>query len=104
MDFVAKKENTDSKPEGEDTIVIRVCDSVKNELWALMEQEGNSVHFHVRNNTKMKKVFKNYSTKMGRDQSYFRFMFDGRCIGQDDTPESVGIESKESVLVGNGRW
>jgi len=37
MDFVAKKENTDSKPEGEDTIVIRVCDSVKNELWALME-------------------------------------------------------------------
>jgi len=58
----------------------------------------------VRNNTKMKKVFKNYSTKMGRDQSYFRFMFDGRCIGQDDTPESVGIESKESVLVGNGRW
>ena len=37
----------------------------------------------------MKKVFKNYSSKMGRDQSYFRFMYDGRCIGQDDTPESV---------------
>ena len=64
----------------------------------------NFSSFIVRNNTKMKKVFKNYSTKMGRDQSYFRFMFDGRCIGQDDTPESVGIESKESVLVGNGRW
>ncbi|KNB46053.1 hypothetical protein JH06_2998 [Blastocystis sp. subtype 4] len=82
MDFVAKKENTDSKPEGEDTIVIR---------------EGNSVHFRVRNNTKMKKVFKNYSTKMGRDQSYFRFMFDGRCIGQDDTPESLGMEDGDHI-------
>lgn len=48
----------------------------------------------MRNNTKMKKVFKNYSTKMGRDQSYFRFMFDGRCIGQDDTPESVSMEGE----------
>ena len=45
----------------------------------------------MKNNTKMKKVFKNYSQKMGRDQSYFRFMYDGRCIGQDDTPESVGF-------------
>lgn len=44
----------------------------------------------MKNNTKMKKVFKNYSSKMGRDQSYFRFMYDGRCIGQNDTPESVG--------------
>lgn len=28
MDFVAKKETGEAKPEGEDTIVIRVCDSV----------------------------------------------------------------------------
>ena len=28
MDFVAKKETEEAKPEGEDTIVIRVCDSV----------------------------------------------------------------------------
>ena len=94
MDFVAKKENTDPKPEGEDTIVIRVCDSVLRSPRKMMIQEGNSVHFRVRNNTKMKKVFKNYSTKMGRDQSYFRFMFDGRCIGQDDTPESVSMEGE----------
>ena len=40
----------------------------------------------------MKKVFKNYSQKMGRDQSYFRFMYDGRSIGQDDTPEPVRDE------------
>lgn len=46
----------------------------------------------------MKKVFKNYATKMGRDQSYFRFMYDGRCIGQDDTPESVS--SVRSPLIG----
>ena len=46
----------------------------------------------MKSNTKMKKVFKNYSQKMGRDQSYFRFMYDGRSIGQDDTPESVSLE------------
>ena len=46
----------------------------------------------MKSNTKMKKVFKNYSQKMGRDQSYFRFMYDGRSIGQDDTPESVSKE------------
>ena len=61
------------------------------------------MHFRVKSNTKMKKVFKNYSTKMGRDQSYFRFMFDGRCIGQDDTPESVGRRSVLSCLAWNGR-
>ena len=32
MDFVAKKENTEAKEEGDDTIVIRVCDSVIAEL------------------------------------------------------------------------
>lgn len=32
MDFIAKKENTEAKEEGEDTIVIRVCDSVMAEL------------------------------------------------------------------------
>ena len=52
----------------------------------------------MKSNTKMKKVFKNYATKMGRDQSYFRFMYDGRCIGQDDTPESVS--SVRSPLIG----
>ena len=29
MDFIAKKEGGDVKPETEDTIVIRVCDSVR---------------------------------------------------------------------------
>ena len=52
----------------------------------------------------MKKVFKNYSTKMGRDQSYFRFMFDGRSIGQDDTPESVGQKGWTLWIAGNGGW
>ena len=28
MDYIAKKEGEDVKPEGGDTIVIRVCDSV----------------------------------------------------------------------------
>ena len=46
----------------------------------------------MKSNKKKKKVFKNYSQKMGRDQSYFRFMYDGRSIGQDDTPESVRDE------------
>lgn len=32
MDFIAKKENTEAKEEGDDTIVIRVCDSVMAEL------------------------------------------------------------------------
>lgn len=28
MDYIAKKEGGEVKPEGEETIVIRVCDSV----------------------------------------------------------------------------
>ena len=34
MDFIAKKENPDAKTEGEETIVIRVCDSVRGK-WVL---------------------------------------------------------------------
>ena len=34
MDFIAKKENPDAKTEGEETIVIRVCDSVRGKLGA----------------------------------------------------------------------
>lgn len=58
----------------------------------------------MKNNTKMKKVFRNYSSKMGRDQSYFRFMYDGRCIGQNDTPESVGSFVLFLRIAGHGRW
>ncbi|KAK8793298.1 hypothetical protein WA158_004657 [Blastocystis sp. Blastoise] len=82
---VAKEEKKEV-PTEENTIIINVRDG-----------EGSNTSFKVRKNTKMRKIFKAYSQKLGKDITNIRFMFDGNPVGDDETPLSLGMEEDDQI-------
>ena len=74
----------------DDRIKLRVVDHL-----------NNGVIFAVRKTTKMWKVMKEFSDRnppIGTDSAR-RFLFDGRRINNDDTPESLKMESEDVIEV-----
>uniref|UniRef100_A0A914BYL2 Ubiquitin-like domain-containing protein n=1 Tax=Acrobeloides nanus TaxID=290746 RepID=A0A914BYL2_9BILA len=64
-----------------------------------VNQEGASVHFRVKRNTKFEKIMKAYADRMLQDVSILRFLIDGRRIGSDETPHSIGLEDDAYIEI-----
>ena len=77
----------DVKPAvGDSTLTIRVKD-----------QSGEETFFKVKSSTKMGKVFGAFAKRKGVESKAMRFIYDGRRVGDDDTPASLEMEDQDQV-------
>merc|ERR1711881_180833 len=62
-------------------------------------QDSNEIHFRVKMTTQMGKLKKSYSERVGVPVSSLRFLFDGRRINDDETPEQLEMEQDDVIEV-----
>ncbi|KAF8599200.1 small ubiquitin-related modifier [Ceratobasidium sp. AG-I] len=60
---------------------------------------GEEVYFKIKRSTKLKKLQGAYATKVGKDISTFRFLYDGNRIQDEDTPASLDMENDDTIDV-----
>ncbi|KDQ52592.1 hypothetical protein JAAARDRAFT_40201 [Jaapia argillacea MUCL 33604] len=81
----------DAVPKNEDpngTINIKVVTST-----------GEEVFFKIKRNTKLLKLQSAYASKVGKDVSSIRFLYDGERIQEDDTPSTLNMEDNDTIDV-----
>ena len=79
-----KKE--DDKKEAVEHINIKVTAS-----------DGNEVHFRVKPNTPFRKIFTAYCERLGKTMNDVRFMWDGRRVEADQTPNELDLEDGDRI-------
>merc|ERR1712048_519300 len=62
-------------------------------------QDSNEIHFRVKMTTRMGKLKKSYSERVGVPVSSLRFSFDGRRINDDETPKALEMEQDDVIEV-----
>ncbi|KAE9549445.1 hypothetical protein FO519_007339 [Halicephalobus sp. NKZ332] len=62
-------------------------------------QDSNEVHFRVKYGTSMAKLKKSYAERTGVNINSLRFLFDGRRIGDEDTPKTLEMEEDDVIEV-----
>jgi len=62
-------------------------------------QTGEEVFFKIKRNTKLSKLQGAYATKVGKDVSSIRFLYDGQRVNENDTPASLDMEDNDTIDV-----
>ncbi|KAJ8585083.1 small ubiquitin-related modifier [Rhizopogon salebrosus TDB-379] len=65
----------------------------------VVSSTGDEVFFKIKRNTKLSKLQGAYATKVGKDVSSIRFLYDGARINDDDTPASLDMEDNDTIDV-----
>ena len=79
--------NSDSHP------IVGIMD------FSVMDQGGEVTQYRMKLTTKMGKVFLLHASRRGVDVSDLRFIFRGKSILPEDTPESLGLDSNDHIVV-----
>lgn len=70
-------------------------------LRPLQEGEHHEIHFRVKRTTQLGKLKKSYSERIKAPVFILRFLFDGRRIENEHTPEFLGMETGDFIEVYN---
>ncbi|KAI3383072.1 hypothetical protein SNEBB_001531 [Seison nebaliae] len=62
-------------------------------------QDNNEMHFKVKMTTNMGKLKKSYSERQDISLNALRFLFDGRRVIDEATPEQLGMEDGDVIEV-----
>ncbi|KAF9005172.1 small ubiquitin-related modifier [Cyathus striatus] len=65
----------------------------------VVSSSGEEVFFKIKRNTKLSKLQGAYASKVGKDVSSIRFLYDGSRIQEDDTPASLEMEDNDTIDV-----
>lgn len=65
----------------------------------VLGQDGSEVHFKVKMTTRMSKLKKSYSERQGMPPASLRFLFDGRRLGDSETPKQLGMEDNDVIEI-----
>jgi len=60
-------------------------------------QDGNEVYFKVKKTTQLGKLMNAYCSRVGKDMSTVRFLFDGERIQPEATPEQLDMEDEDEI-------
>jgi small ubiquitin-related modifier len=60
-------------------------------------QDGNEVFFKVKKTTQLGKLMNAYCSRVGKDPSTVRFLFDGERIQPEATPEQLDMEDEDEI-------
>ena len=61
--------------------------------------DTNEIHFRVKQNTRMGKLKRTYSKRAGVQVTSLRFLFDGRRILDDETPDALDMQENDVIEV-----
>jgi len=64
-----------------------------------LDHASNEIHFRVKMTTQLIKLKQAYSERVGIPISSIRFIFDGRRINDDETPEQLEMEQDDMIHV-----
>ncbi|KAF8198199.1 small ubiquitin-related modifier [Mycena galopus ATCC 62051] len=65
----------------------------------VVSSTGEEVFFKIKRSTKLSKLQGAYASKVGKDVSSIRFLYDGARINDDDTPSSLDMEDNDTIDV-----
>ncbi|TFK25864.1 small ubiquitin-related modifier [Coprinopsis marcescibilis] len=65
----------------------------------VVSASGEEVFFKIKRSTKLSKLQGAYASKVGKDVSSIRFLYDGSRIQDDDTPSSLDMEDNDTIDV-----
>ena len=68
-------------------------------LLKFVGQDSNKIHFRVKPTIQMGKLKKSYSKRVGIPVSSLRFLFNGRCINDDETPKVLEMKQDDVIEV-----
>ncbi|QRV81397.1 ubiquitin-like Rad60 SUMO-like protein [Ceratobasidium sp. AG-Ba] len=85
---------SEERPEG-----AEIATRGDNDPISVVASTGEEVYFKIKRNTKLKKLQGAYATKVGKDISTIRFLYDGNRINDEDTPASLDMENDDTIDV-----
>ncbi|KAH9172455.1 small ubiquitin-related modifier [Lactarius sanguifluus] len=65
----------------------------------VVSSSGEEVFFKIKRSTKLSKLQGAYASKVGKDVSSIRFLYDGARINDEDTPASLDMEDNDTIDV-----
>ncbi|KAF8907066.1 ubiquitin-related domain-containing protein [Gymnopilus junonius] len=65
----------------------------------VVSSTGEEVFFKIKRSTKLSKLQGAYASKVGKDVSSIRFLYDGARINDDDTPASLDMDDNDTIDV-----
>ncbi|KAH8980436.1 ubiquitin-2 like Rad60 SUMO-like-domain-containing protein [Lactarius hatsudake] len=65
----------------------------------VVSSSGEEVFFKIKRSTKLSKLQGAYASKVGKDVSTIRFLYDGARINDEDTPASLDMEDNDTIDV-----
>eukprot|EP00984_Skeletonema_dohrnii_P006857 scaffold2436_cov80-Skeletonema_dohrnii-CCMP3373.AAC.10 len=68
-------------------------------IFSVMDQGGEVTQYRLRSTTKMRKLFLAHASRRGVDVSDLRFILRGKAILPEDTPERLGLDSNDRIVV-----
>ncbi|KAL7209552.1 hypothetical protein ACSBR1_031158 [Camellia fascicularis] len=68
-----------------------------SKLTSYYEREGNEVYFRIKRNTQLRKLMIAYCDQQSLDPKSIVFLFDGRRIHAEQTPDQLGMEDCDEV-------
>ena len=68
-------------------------------LLKFVGQDSTKIHFPVKPTIQMGKLKKSYSKRVGIPVSSLRFLFNGRCINDDETPKVLEMKQDDVIEV-----
>ncbi|KAJ7876574.1 small ubiquitin-related modifier [Mycena leptocephala] len=89
------EEAQDQQPQGE----VKSEDAQATINIKVVSSTGEEVFFKIKRSTKLSKLQGAYASKVGKDVSSIRFLYDGARINDDDTPSSLDMEDNDTIDV-----
>ena len=74
-------------------------DAVEHINLKVLGQDGQVVHFKIKQHTSLKKLMSAYCARSKLAQSTVRFRFDGQAISENDTPRDLDMEDGDTIEV-----
>lgn len=65
----------------------------------VVTSQGEEVFFKIKRSTKLSKLQGAYASKVGKDVSSIRFLYDGTRLNDDDTPATLDMEEGDAIDV-----
>eukprot|EP01092_Planopodium_desertum_P006786 TRINITY_DN277_c0_g1_i1.p1 TRINITY_DN277_c0_g1~~TRINITY_DN277_c0_g1_i1.p1 ORF type:complete len:104 (-),score=9.60 TRINITY_DN277_c0_g1_i1:163-474(-) len=77
-----------AEPAGDaaNQINLKVCD-----------QDGHEVYFKIKRTTPLRKLMDVYCQRQGQARTSFRFLYNGKRINDDATPEMMDMEDNDVI-------
>jgi len=64
----------------------------------VVSQDGASVQFKIKKKAPLRKLMTAYCDRQGHPENSVIFLYDGRRIRQEDTPNDLGMEDDDNQL------